>query len=105
MREHAEGASLESRAVPEYRRPANLGDRWRPTLPHGEGKFGVENIEYLFHAFLPEGRQAVDVRPADAYAASADGQGFIYVGTAAEAAIHKNGELRTHGVHDFGKYI
>src|SRR6266700_2460810 len=99
------GRSLEPRSIPEDRRSANLRDRWCSTLAHGEGQFSAEDIEYLLHAFLPERREAVDVRPADAYGARAESQGLVYVGAAAEAAVDENGELRTDSVHHFGKNI
>src|SRR5271169_4285953 len=93
------------RSVPEYRRSADLLNRWRPALPHGEREFSAEDVEDLLHAFLPECGQAVDVGPADAHGARADCQGLIDIGATAESAVDENGDLRANGVDNLRKDI
>ena len=70
---------------------------------HGVSQLGLQLFYVDLHAFGTAAVDHVHEGAGDEHRVSAQGQGLEHVHAGADAAVHENGHLAAHGVHDGGE--
>ena len=83
----------------------DLGDIASSRLTHDDSELRLQNIEHTLDAFLPEGDESPDVRPADADRIGAERQRLKNIRSAPHAAVHEYRYMAGDCRRDFGEAI